>query len=142
MRGDGHGRGWGPRLVEEGGDGAPAGKEGMARVRVGGAEVAYDVQGEGDAVVLLHPTGGSRAAWTLLLPSLTPRWRVVMPEFSGAGETVDDGGPLEVDVLVAQAAGVIDEDAAHGFRCRSEEMSAVVPFPMFIPRQTQPRFMN
>jgi pimeloyl-ACP methyl ester carboxylesterase len=80
----------------------------VASVRVGGADVAYDVQGDGDPVVLLHPTGGSRAAWTLLLPTLTPTWRIVMPEFSGAGETVDDGAPLDVDGLVAQAAAVID----------------------------------
>lgn len=81
----------------------------VGSVRVGGAQVAYDVQGQGDPVVLLHPTGGSRAMWALLLPSLVPRWQVVMPEFSGAGETVDDGGRIEVDHLVAQAAGVIDD---------------------------------
>ena len=46
--------------------------------------------------------------WSFLLPSLVGRWRVVMPEFSGSGETVDPGGRIEVDDLVAQAAGVID----------------------------------
>src|SRR5947209_20543814 len=80
----------------------------VGRVRVGRADVAYDVQGSGDAVVLLHPTGGSRIVWSMMLPSLTARWRVVMPEFSGAGETVDDGGALEVDELVAQVDGVIE----------------------------------
>ena len=95
-------------------------------MRVGGADVAYDVQGEGDSVVLLHPTGGSRAVWALLLPSLVPRWQVVMPEFSGAGETIDEGGPIEVDHLVAQAAGVIDDLGIERYHLSGYSLGAAV----------------
>src|SRR5439155_20055620 len=42
----------------------------------------------------------------------------------------------------AFAAGVLDEDAAHGFGRRSKEMSAAIPLWMIFSDQSQPRFMN
>jgi pimeloyl-ACP methyl ester carboxylesterase len=71
-------------------------------------EVSFDDQGAGDPVVLVHGTTGSRFHWLLQTPALAARFRVVLPEYSGSGETTDAGGPLELDDLVTQVAGVAD----------------------------------
>jgi 3-oxoadipate enol-lactonase len=77
----------------------------MRRVRVGRADVAYHVAGDGPGLVLVHGTGGSaQTTWSHLLHYFTPHWTVVSPDLAGSGETTDDGGPLELEELAAQVA--------------------------------------
>ena len=49
------------------------------------------------------------SSWQLVTPLLSAVRTVVMPEFPGSGETVDAGGRLEVDDLVAQVLAVADD---------------------------------
>lgn len=81
----------------------------MGVVRVGDVDVAYGLEGTGPPVVLLHGTTSSRLSWQLVTPLLGAVRTVVMPEFPGSGETVDGGGPLEVDDLVGQVIAVADD---------------------------------
>lgn len=83
----------------------------MGEVRAGDALVAYDVQGAGDGapVVLVHGTSQDRNGWALVTPGLAGSYRLVLPELAGSGQTVDGGGPLDVDVLAAHVAAVADD---------------------------------
>ncbi len=81
----------------------------MPSVPVGDARVAYEVVGEGEPIVLLHPTTSSRSAFAFLTPALADRYTVVLVDYGGSGETVDNGGRLELEDLAAQVAGVCDE---------------------------------
>lgn len=100
----------------------------MPSVRVGAAEVAYDVQGpEGaEVVVLVHGSAGSRDTWRFQLPRLVEGWRVVLPELAGSGATVDPGGRLEVDGLAAQVLGVVDDVGAERVHLVGYSLGAVV----------------
>lgn len=98
----------------------------MGTVRVGQAEVAYDVVGDGEAVVLVHGSTGSRATWMLQTPVLAEHYRVVLPEYAGGGETTDAGGPLEVDDLAAQVLGVVDDLGIDRFHLGGYSLGAVV----------------
>jgi len=40
------------------------------------------------------------------------------------------------------AAGIVNEDAAHRFGGGCEEVRAILPFPLFVAAEPQPRFMN
>ena len=86
-------------------------------VDVDGARVAFLVDGTGPALVLVHGTGGdAESNWAGVVESLGMKRMVVRPNYSGSGETSDDGGPLTVEALAAQvvaaasAAGAIPFD--------------------------------
>ena len=96
------------------------------RVRVGDADVAYEVQGEGDPLVLVHGSTGSGAHWASVVPGLVDRFRVVLPDYAGGGATTDGGGPLEVDDLAAQVLAVADDVGAERFGLAGWSLGAVV----------------
>jgi len=98
----------------------------LSSVAVGKASVAYEVQGEGDPVVLLHGSAGSRSHWLLAAPVMTQRNRLVLMEYSGGGETTDPGGPLEVDELVDQVLGVADAESLERFHVAGWSLGAVI----------------
>jgi 3-oxoadipate enol-lactonase len=72
-------------------------------VEVDGAKVAYKVDGQGSGLVLIPGTGGNADnSWGHLIEHFTPHWKVVRPEYSGAGHTTDTGGPLSIEMLAKQ----------------------------------------
>lgn len=72
---------------------------------VGGARVAYAVDGSGPGLVLVHGTGGSGAIdWGPLVDRFADAWTVVRPDYAGSGKTVDDGGALTLSGLAEQVA--------------------------------------
>ena len=88
--------------------------------------MAYDVQGEGDPVVLVHGSTGSRLTWMLQTPVLAERFRVVLPEYAGGGETTDPGGPLEVDDLADQVLAVTADLGLTRYHLAGYSLGAVV----------------
>jgi pimeloyl-ACP methyl ester carboxylesterase len=73
---------------------------------VGGARVAYAVDGARPGLVLIHGTGGSgEVYWGPLVDRFTDAWTVVRPDYAGSGSTVDDGAALTLEGLADQVAG-------------------------------------
>ena len=56
-------------------------------VRSGDAELFYEVQGAGFPVVLLHPFPVSHEFWFPLLPMLSSRYRVLLPDLRAHGRS-------------------------------------------------------
>ena len=76
-------------------------------VEVDAAKVAFRVDGSGPGLMLLHGTGGnSDTNWSQLVDRLAESRTVIRPDYSGSGETVDDGRPLTVSMLAAQVVAV------------------------------------
>ncbi|MEN3273514.1 MAG: hypothetical protein V7636_2275 [Actinomycetota bacterium] len=98
----------------------------MANVRVGDVDVAYEVQGEGDAFVLVHGSTGSRATWAQQTPSIAERHRVVLPEYAGGGESTVPDHPLEIDELVAQVMGAVDDAGVDSFHLAGYSLGSCV----------------
>jgi pimeloyl-ACP methyl ester carboxylesterase len=98
----------------------------MPAVRVGDVDVAYEVQGDGDPLLLVHGSTGSGAHWAQVVPGLVDRFRVVLPDYAGGGATTDGGGPLEVDDLAAQVLAVADDVEAARFGLAGWSLGAVV----------------
>jgi 3-oxoadipate enol-lactonase len=93
----------------------------MPHVRIGKADVAYGVAGDGPGLVLIHGTGGSGATtWGHVLEQFTEWWTVVTPDLPGSGETTDDGGRLQLadlsgGVAAAAADASLDRYSLVGF---------------------------
>lgn len=81
----------------------------MGVVELGGTRVAYRVDGEGPGLVLVHGTGGNAETnWGHLVLDLAQDWTVVRPDYSGSGETRDNGGDLSVERLVAEVVAAAE----------------------------------
>lgn len=88
----------------------------MPFVQIDGAQVAYRVDGSGPGLVLVHGTGGnSETNWGALVGRFTKDYTVVRPDYSGSGDTSDDGGPLSLAQLAGQVVAVAKDAGAVPF---------------------------
>src|SRR5256885_16850879 len=62
------------------------------KIRGRDAELDYEVQGTGFPVVLLHPLPATRELWLPLVPILSSRYRLVLPDLRAHGRSgIGDG---------------------------------------------------
>lgn len=99
----------------------------MPVVGVGDARVAYQVEGSGPGLVLVHGTGGnSQTNWSQLVGRLAESRTVVRPDYSGSGATIDNGGPLTVALLAAQVVAAAKDAEATPFDLVGFSLGATV----------------
>jgi len=72
------------------------------------AGTAYELQGQGPAVVLVHGMGLNRAMWQWLVPALTPRFQVLSFDLIGHGESPDPTGRPDLRSFSAQIVELLD----------------------------------
>jgi 3-oxoadipate enol-lactonase len=103
----------------------------MPSVRVGDVDVAYGLDGGGDAVVLVHGTSSSRDSWLQTTPVLSQQFTVICPEFPGSGATTSPpGARLEVAELAAQQLAAAADAGAGRFHLAGWSLGAVVAAEM------------
>jgi 3-oxoadipate enol-lactonase len=79
------------------------------RVKSGDAEIAYWVAGEGSAVVLLHPFPTNHEFWAPVTAVLALRYRVILPDLRGHGDSGSGEGPANMEKHAADIARVMDD---------------------------------
>lgn len=77
-------------------------------VDVNGASLRCDIMGEGPPLVLVHEMGGTLESWDYVAPHL-PGWRLIRYDMRGAGLSQKLVGPVTLDDLVDDLAGLLDE---------------------------------
>ncbi len=80
----------------------------MLSLRSDDAEIFYDVQGDGPAVVLLHPFPSHHEFWMPAVPALQSRYRLILPDLRGHGESEIGKGPAFMAKHAADVARVMD----------------------------------
>ncbi len=65
----------------------------MPTLRSSDAQLRYEVQGEGPAVVLLHPFPLNHEFWNGVAPQLTGRYRLLLPDLRAHGDSELGEGP-------------------------------------------------
>lgn len=79
------------------------------RVTVNGMELAFDVSGDGDAVVLIAGTGMPGIAWFAHRSRLEAAgYRTIAFDSRGVGNSSAPDGPYSVEAMAADTAGLID----------------------------------
>jgi pimeloyl-ACP methyl ester carboxylesterase len=59
---------------------------------INGCQIAYDVRGDGDALLLLHGGMGAGADWKYVFPSDPEGFRVIAPDMRGHGRSTNPSG--------------------------------------------------
>lgn len=80
----------------------------MEKVRSDDADIFYDVAGSGPPVVLLHPFPVHHEFWLPLSNFLSSRYRLIMPDLRGHGESGLGDGPVTMQKHAADIARVMD----------------------------------
>src|SRR5918999_4142607 len=75
-----------------------------------GTRIAFERQGTGDAILLVHGTTGSTQAWALVIPHLLERFAVVAMDRRGHGQS-EPGPTHTLDRLAEDVIAVIDATA-------------------------------
>jgi pimeloyl-ACP methyl ester carboxylesterase len=73
------------------------------------AEIFFRVLGEGPPVVLLHPFPANHEFWLPVAQVLATRYRVILPDLRGHGDSGVGQGPATMDKHAADIARVMDD---------------------------------
>jgi 3-oxoadipate enol-lactonase len=79
------------------------------RIKSDDAEIVYWALGEGPPVVLLHPFPANHEFWCPVAESLSPRYRLILPDLRGHGESGVGEGPATMDKHAADLARVMND---------------------------------
>jgi 3-oxoadipate enol-lactonase len=80
----------------------------MTRKRIDDIELAFTDVGDGPAVILIHGYPFNRSLWTELAESLLDRYRVVIPDLRGFGESDASAGPATMNRMAEDVAKLMD----------------------------------
>jgi 3-oxoadipate enol-lactonase len=78
-------------------------------VKSGDAEIAYRVLGEGPPVILLHPFPVNHEFWLPVANALSTRFRVILPDLRGHGDSDIGQGPATMAKHAADISRVMDD---------------------------------
>lgn len=82
----------------------------MPRIPSGDAEIFYEVLGSGPPVVLLHPFPANHELWKPAAQALVTRYRVILPDLRGHGESGIGEGPATMEKHATDLAQVLDHE--------------------------------
>jgi len=82
----------------------------MASVHSHDAEIYYEVQGNGPPVMLLHPFPADHGVWSGVAQALATRYRVILPDLRGHGDSDVGEGPATMDKHAADLARILDAE--------------------------------
>lgn len=82
----------------------------MAQIASGDAEVFYEVIGSGPPVVLLHPFPAHHELWKPAAQALVSRYRVILPDLRGHGDSGVGEGPATMAKHAVDVARVLDQE--------------------------------
>jgi 3-oxoadipate enol-lactonase len=79
------------------------------QTKSGDAEIVYRVLGEGSPVVLVHPFPASHEFWLPAAQALATRYRVILPDLRGHGDSGVGEGPATMEKHAVDIARVMDD---------------------------------
>jgi pimeloyl-ACP methyl ester carboxylesterase len=88
----------------------------MSYIDVGGVSTYYEVEGDGDPLILLHGGLVTIETWSAQRPALAERFRVYLPERPGHGRTADVDGPTSYVQMAHETAAfmaAVGVESAH-----------------------------
>jgi 3-oxoadipate enol-lactonase len=80
----------------------------MPRADVDGLTINYDVQGDGEPLLLIPYTSADHACWAFQLPAYTGHFRCIAVDLPGSGESDKPAGPYSTDGYADQVAAFLD----------------------------------
>ncbi len=80
----------------------------MAKVNLGEVELAYEVHGQGDPLLLIGGFTMVKEAWTYQVEGLSKRFRVITFDNRGVGQSTVPQEPFSISDMAKDALGLLD----------------------------------
>src|SRR5215470_11102077 len=93
--------------------------------------VAVEVEGDGDAVLMIHGLGATSNVWTPLLPALS-RCRTIRPDLPGSGRSSRVEGELTIARFVEAMRKVCREAGVERAHVVAHSMGTIVAFHLAV----------
>jgi pimeloyl-ACP methyl ester carboxylesterase len=81
----------------------------MISIRSSDAQISYEMLGDGPTVVLLHPFPANHELWLPAAQQLASRYRVILPDLRGHGESDVGEGPATMAKHAADISRILDD---------------------------------
>jgi len=81
----------------------------LRQIKSGDAEIVYRVLGDGSPLILLHPFPANHEFWLPVAEALSTRYRVILPDVRGHGDSGVGDGPATMEKHAADLARVMDD---------------------------------
>ena len=81
----------------------------MITIKSDDAQISYEILGDGPPVVLLHPFPANHELWLPAALQLAPRYRVILPDLRGHGDSGVGEGPATMPKHAADISRVLDD---------------------------------
>lgn len=79
------------------------------QLRSGDAEIYYEVRGSGPDLLLIHPFPADHGIWAPIAEMLSTRYRVILPDVRGLGQSSPGEGPATMEKHAADLIRLLDE---------------------------------
>jgi pimeloyl-ACP methyl ester carboxylesterase len=79
------------------------------RIKSDDAENVYWIVGDGPPVILLHPFPANHEFWLPVAETLSTRYRLILPDLRGHGESTVGEGPATMQKHAADLARILDD---------------------------------
>jgi 3-oxoadipate enol-lactonase len=79
------------------------------RINSGDTEIVYWTLGDGPPVILLHPFPANHEFWLPVAEALATRYRLILPDLRGHGESSVGEGPATMEKHAGDIARVMDD---------------------------------
>ena len=93
--------------------------------------VAVEIDGEGDAVLLIHGLGGSSNVWTPVMPALA-RHRAIRPDLPGSARSLRVEGPLSIERFVEAMLRVCSAVGVERAHVAAHSLGTIVAFHLAV----------
>ena len=87
--------------------------------------IAFEVDGDGDAVVMIHGLGGTSNVWTPVLSAFSRNKRIKF-DLPGSGRSAGFEGPLTVDLFVEKTLLILDRAGVRSAHVVAHSMGTIV----------------
>jgi len=81
----------------------------VRQIKSDDAEIVYRVLGDGPSVILLHPFPVNHEFWLPVAEALSTRYRIILPDMRGHGDSGVGEGPATMEKYAADIARVMDD---------------------------------
>lgn len=102
--------------------------------------MAVEIDGEGEAVLMIHGLGGSSNVWTPLLPEFT-RLRTIRPDLPGSARSAhaQEGQPLSIERLAQSMKRAAAAAGAERVHVVAHSLGTIVAFHLAV---NEPKFVR
>ncbi|PWG74734.1 lipolytic enzyme, partial [Enterococcus hirae] len=80
----------------------------MPIVSLNSVELYYELAGDGPPLMLIAGLASDNASWAPVIPMLSPRYTLIMPDNRGCGRTKIGDAPVHIDAIASDFVELLD----------------------------------